>query len=492
MQSGGRASGRFGRGAAFAMLSLLAACVAPSADAGRVVRPVGSYAAASLASADARAWPAADWWRAYGDPQLDALIAEALAGSPDVAAADARLHRAEAQLGSARAAALPSATGNAQLQAQKLSYNNGIPARFVPRRYNDYGRISFDLAYEVDFWGRNRKAIAAAASDTRAAAADRAGAALALSTSVAASYAQLAQLIADRADAAASLKLRTETLDLVRQRVAGGLDTSAEEKAAEAGVPAAREALAAIDESIALNRNALAALLGAGPDRGLAITPPPPAKLAAFGLPDRLAADLVGRRPEIVAARWRAEAAARRIGVARAAFYPNVNLVAYIGAQSLGLGNLIAGGSDIGQLGPAIRLPIFDGGALKANLRGAEADYALAVATYDGAVVRALHEVADAGASARALAGRLADARAALAAQEAAYKVSRLRYTGGLANYQSVLIAEDNVLARRRSVTDLEARAFALDVALVKALGGGFVEAGPATASLEERHDGRR
>ncbi|PZN94316.1 MAG: multidrug transporter [Alphaproteobacteria bacterium] len=465
-------------------LLLLSACVAPSLDAGRSPRTAEALGVASLSGDAAIRWPGQDWWRAYGDPQLDALIAEAQAGSPDVAAAEARLRRAAAQLGQARAATLPSLEANGSAALSKQSYNNGIPAEFVPRGYNDVGRATLDFGYELDFWGRNRAAIGAATSDLRAAEADRAAAAVMLATSVATTYAQLAQLTAVRDVAVASIALREQTLGLVRRRVREGLDTQGEEQSALAGAAAAREALGGTDESLALTRNALAALLGAGPDRGRTITPPTLARLAAFGLPARLGADLIGRKPEIVAARWRVEAAARRIGVARADFYPNINLAAFIGAQSLGLSNLVVGGSDIGQVGPAIRLPIFDGGRRKANLRGAEADYALAVAQYDSALVQALQDVADAATSARALAGRLADSRAALAAQEEANRIARLRYTGGLADYQSVLIAEDNVLQRRRLLADLQARAFTLDVALVRALGGGY--AAPAIVARNE------
>src|SRR5262249_2808149 len=154
-------------------------------------------------------------------------------------------------------------------------------------------------------------------------------------------------------------------------------------------------------------RHAIAALMGAGPDRGLAIARPEVTLVRAFGLPRELAADLLGRRPDIVAARLRAEAAARRIDQARAAFYPNVNLVAFAGVQSIGLDMLGRSGSSIGSIGPAISLPIFDGGRLRSQLRGADADYALAVANYDDTVVRALQDVADATASQRALGGQL-------------------------------------------------------------------------------------
>src|SRR5262249_29980952 len=152
---------------------------------------------------------------------------------------------------------------------------------------------------------------------------------------------------------------------------------------------------AAIEESIAQARNQLAALIGAGPDRGLALNPPSNAQLKAFGLPANLGADLIGRRPDVAAARWRAQAAGAGITQARAQFYPNVNLTAFIGVQSLGLEQLTQSGSDIGQIGPAISLPLFQGGKLRANLNRAEAARDEAVASYQDAIVRALHDVAD-------------------------------------------------------------------------------------------------
>jgi NodT family efflux transporter outer membrane factor (OMF) lipoprotein len=214
--------------------------------------------------------------------------------------------------------------------------------------------------------------------------------------------------------------------------------------------------------------------MGEGPDRGLAIERPGAAMIQAFGLPPSLAADLIGRRPDLVAARWRAEADAKRIGVAKAQFYPDINLVADIGFEALHLHNFFKVGSDIGSVGPAVTLPIFEGGRLRANLRGADADYAEAVATYDATLTQALQDVADAATSERALSERLAQSQAALAADEDAYRIAKLRYDGGLADYQSVLLAEDAVLVNRRVVVDLRARAFTLDIELVKALGGGF------------------
>ncbi len=151
-----------------------------------------------------------------------------------------------------------------------------------------------------------------------------------------------------------------------------------------------------------------------------------------------------------------------------------MNLVAFLGIEALGLSNLTAQGSDIGSIGPAISLPIFDSGRLSANLHGADAERDAAVAEYDATLTEALHQIADVAASERALDTRLNETRAALTANEAAYRLAHDRYDGGLSNYQTVLIAEDAVLAQRTAVADLESRRFALDVALVRALGGGF------------------
>jgi NodT family efflux transporter outer membrane factor (OMF) lipoprotein len=453
----------------------LAACATlPSPVPARQAKAASAYATAQTLAAPAAEWPGDRWWTAYGDPQLDQLIDAGLNGSPTLAVAEARIRKAESATALARSAGRPHLSATAGVQEMKQSYHLGIPPQFVPQGYNDYGLVRLDFSWELDFWGKNRAAVAAAASEARAAEADAAEARLMLSTNIATAYADLSRLYAERDVAERAVSLQQETSDLVRKRVANGLDTTGEQRQAEAQPLASRTDLAQIDEEIALTRNRIAALLGDGPDRGLAIGRPQPANLKTLGLPATLAADLVGRRPDVTAARWRAEAAASQVKQAKASFYPNVNLAGFLGYQALTLRELFASGSDIGSIGPAVTLPIFDGGQLRAGYRGAEADRDAAVASYDATLTEAFHQVADAVTSERALSGELATANAALAASEDAYRIARLRYEGGLSNYQSVLLAEQGVLARRRAVADLQARAFALDVALVRALGGGF------------------
>jgi NodT family efflux transporter outer membrane factor (OMF) lipoprotein len=263
-------------------------------------------------------------------------------------------------------------------------------------------------------------------------------------------------------------------LKLVSDRVDAGLDTRAELKQAQSRVPAARAELAATDEAIALTRNALAALTGAGPDRGLKIERPRVSLFTARGLPDNAGLDLVGRRPDIAAARAAVEAAANRIKVARTAFYPNISISGLIGLQSLGFSNLLMGSSAFGNVGPAVTLPIFHGGAISGQYRGARGKYDEAVARYDAGVVAAFKQVADAVTSRNALTVRLNESRQALADAEEANALARKRYEGGLSTYLDVLNAEEGVLAARRTVAELQTRAFTLDVAMVRALGGGF------------------
>jgi NodT family efflux transporter outer membrane factor (OMF) lipoprotein len=466
--------------AAASAVALSACASLPNTGPAAQPKAAAAYASAQSLAAPERAWPTDSWWTAYGDRELDALVEEGLEGSPDLAAAQARLEKAQAYQAGAEAKTLPTLTAQASVQDTKLSYNNGIPPAFTPHGLNGAGLIGLNFNYEFDFWGKNRSAVAAAASDVRAAEGQAAEARLVLSTGIAAAYAELVRLYDERDVADQALRVRQDTSTLVANRVDNGLDTKAELSQAQAGAPAAREQIAAIDEDIALTKDRIAALIGDGPDRALAIGRPKVVEIAAFGLPSNVAADLVGRRPDVAAARWRAEAAAKRIGVAKAQFYPNVNLVALAGFQSLGLSKLFSSGSDMLQAGPAVTLPIFEGGALRANLKGARADYDEAVAVYDGTVAQAFQQVADVATSERALTTRLSAAREALAANQDAFQTSSLRYRGGLSNYQSVLLTEDAMLQSRRIVADLQARAFVLDVALVKALGGGVPTAPPA------------
>jgi NodT family efflux transporter outer membrane factor (OMF) lipoprotein len=456
----------------------------PRMDSPPAMTKIEQLPSSNSFAAPEAAWPGEGWWHAYGDAQLDALIEQTLRGSPSLDLAQARLHAAMAQVQGAHGALVPEVTGTGAFTEQKQSYNHLIPKAALPQGWNDYGVATVNLTWELDFWGKNRAALAAAVSEQRAAQVEVAQTRLVLSTAVASAYAGLVHLYTLRDNAADTLAIRTKTAALFRQRHDFGLENLASVRQVEARESAAQGDLLAIDERIGLQKNAIAALLGAGPDRGLAITRPTAQFPGSQGLPQNLALELLGRRPDIIAARSRTEAAARRIDQAKAGFYPSVNLVGFLGVQSLGIDNLTKSGSDIGAIGPAISLPIFNTERLQGQLRGAHAEYEAAVATYNGTLSEALHEVADAATSRRSLDGELGAARAAVAAATEAHQIVSRRYDGALATYLDVLTAEDELITARRSAAELETRALILDVALVRALGGGF---SPQSTSAQSR-----
>ena len=197
---------------------------------------------------------------------------------------------------------------------------------------------------------------------------------------------------------------------------------------------------------------------------------------ASTALP-AIPADLIGRRADVAAARFRVEAAGEDVASAKAQFYPNINLTGFLGLSSIGLNKLLDLGSLQWGIGPAIRLPIFDAGRLRGNLRGKTADLDVAIESYNGAVLEAIHEAGDAVASLRSLDRQRAEQRQALDAAEGAYDIALQRYHAGLGTYLNVLSAESAVLAQRRLGVDLAARVLDARVALYRALGGGYTGA---------------
>jgi NodT family efflux transporter outer membrane factor (OMF) lipoprotein len=460
--------------ATFAVFGLLAGC-ASIPDVGPKPVPASAESLASSATfAGAQGqWPAEGWWHDFGDPGLDALIDEGLKGSPDVAIAAARVRAADALAQQAGAALGPRVGAEAGAGGVQQSKTMGIPPQFVPEGIQDTGHVAATFAFDLDLWGRNRAALAAATSEAEAARVDEAQARLMLTTGIASAYADLAGYYDALDVAQEALRIRGASAQLSTDRTRAGLDNMASQRQAESRTASARGDIVALEEAIVQTRNRLAALVGAGPDRGQAIARPH-LTISGVGLPPAAGIDLIGRRPDIVAARLRAEASAKRIDVARADFYPDISLSALVGFQSLGLSNLFDAGSKYGNGGAAISLPIFDSGRLQGRYRGARADYDVAVATYDQILITALRDVADIVASRAATTRQLVDRREALRAASEAANLAGLRYRAGLSNQLVQLTAEDSMVALSRSVADLEARKLTLDIALIRALGGGY------------------
>lgn len=437
-------------------------------------RPAASLESTSSFSLGTAAFPDDRWWTQLGDTALDQLIDEALRTSPDTALADARIRAADALAEQAGGALYPSLTVDGSAGGTKQSYNMGIPAQFVPKGIVGTGKLTATLGLNLDLWGRNRAALSAARHDAEAARVDAQQARLLLTTSVAAAWVEYSQLWANRDIAADAVRVRRETETLTEQRVRAGIDNLSDLELARSRHAAARSELAALDEALDLSRNRIAALVGAGPDRGDALPRPTLSGHTDNGVPQDLALNLLGRRPDIVSARLRTEAAAKRIKVARLDFYPNINLAAIAGLQSLGLSNLFESGSSTASFGPAVSLPVFDGGRLQGRYRGARAAYDEAVARYDATLIGAFRDVADTLDSRRALEERRSSAQLAADAAERAATLAKARYRNGIANLLQALAAEDAALATRRAAADMDARAYLLDIALTRALGGGY------------------
>jgi len=474
--------------AVFAVAITLAGC----ANMDRAPASLGTIDVDKLgAKASATDWPREDWWRRYGDAQLDALEAEGLASSPSLAAAQSRIARAAAAAGVARSALFPQIGGTGDITYQRYSENYIFPPPFAGNWDTD-NRLTLDFTYEIDFWNKNGAALQSALSQTQAVAADAQATRVLLTTNIARAYFNLQRLFAQREVSHAAIVQREEVVRITSQRFSAGLDTKVEVKQAEAALATVRTELAQYDDAVAIARHQIAALLGAGPERGAAIVAISTARVPGTELPAAVPLDIISRRPEIVASRWRIEAAGQDIEVAKAMFYPNVNLIAFIGLNSIGLSKLLEASSGVAGVGPAIHLPIFEGGRLNANLRGRQADRDLAVSTYNQAVIDAVRDVADALFSINQLSRVVSEQARAREATTDAYNLAVIRYKAGLGNYLTVLTAQTQQLVQDRLDADLKARAFELDVNLARALGGGYADAAALNISAAPVGGSRR
>lgn len=463
---------RFRWGAALALALVAAGCASTGTLSAPAEALTGAQAGLPATEATPIAAIDAQWWQAFGDPQLNRLVDQALQGSPNLKVAQARLAKAQSAVGVVRATELPQVKGDAQFNRSLYSENYIYPSPLGGSIQNT-GLLQIGAGWELDFFGKNHDALEAAIGNARAAQAEVDAARVLLAGNVARSYLQWARLAAQRAVAERTLAQREETLRLVRDRVSAGLDTRLELRQSEGGLPEARQQIEALDEQIALARHALDALTA---QPGIAASLRAPSLDALRPLPVRatLPADLLGRRADIVAARWRAEAATHDVDYARKQFYPNVNLNAFVNVQSLGLDQLLKSGSLQWGVGPAISLPIFEGGRLRANLQGKAADRDAAIQSYNAAVLDAVRDAADQVSSLQSIARQQVQQREAQTAAEGAYQIATQRYGAGLGNYLNVLAAETAVLAQRRQAVDLAARALDTQVALARALGGGW------------------
>lgn len=422
------------------------------------------------------AWPRTDWWSGLGDPQLDALIKEALLNNPGLAVADARARAAQAEAGVADAARKPTLNVGASIAGAR--FPDGTPVGNGHFGLAEFGYGSFK--WGLDLWGGKRAAWQAALGASRASEIDARAARIELSGNVARAYAQLGYAFAQEDLAAGELKRAQQSRTLTAQRVTAGIDNQIALKQSDGEVATAEQDVALARRAVDAARSSLSVLLGKGPDRGSEIARPSLLTPAELAVPEDLPVELIGHRADLVAARWRVEAASKSIKAAKTSFLPDISIGALAGVLQLGGGNPFTLPHRFYEAGPSLSLPIFDGGRLRANLAGKDAQYDLAVAQYNQTLVGAVNEVADDVSALQSLHQQIAAQQRAQAAAQQAWDLALQRYKAGIGSYLEALSVRQQLLVANRGMAALQAQQVDRSVQLIQALGGGYRPDHPA------------
>lgn len=418
-------------------------------------------------------WPTQDWWKRYGDSTLDRLIDMALVSSPTLATARARFDsaRQSVRVAGAASGAHVDATGDAD--RQRLSDHGIFPARLLGFSAYSLYDLGLQAGYTFDWWDKQKDSVQAAIDEAHATHADRSAAALVLASSVADTY------FGWQADQSRLALARERETTVVREgslttaRIRAELDPADEAQRAESDVAAVRERIAALEGSARLRVVALAALVG----RPAAELPPftaRPLPAVEKGLPDDVRIDLIARRADITASRWRVEAAEKSRESARAEFFPDISVNALIGVQSVDLGSLLQYGSRVPQVAAAVHLPIFDAGRLKARYGASQAAIDSAVANYQDTLVSAAREVATQATSRAQLAAQRTQRLIEVDAAQRLKVSAAARVRQGVTDSRTELTATESWIEQRDELLQLDAQALSADIGLQRALGGGY------------------
>ena len=421
-------------------------------------------------------WPKAQWWHAYGDPQLDAWISLAVQGSPSMAMAAARVRQAKAMAGVAESAESLQINADATLKRHNWPSDQFYGPGALDNSTTWDNNAALGLSFALDLWGRESNASEQAVDMAHMSAAEARQAQLELQNNVVRAYIQLSLHFAQRDIVAATLAQQQQILDLAQKRLNGGIGTHFEVSQAETPLPETHRQLDALDEQIALSRNQLAALAGKGPGAGAQLQRPTLSLAAPLKLPSSLPAELLGQRPDVVASRWQVAAQARGIDVAHAGFYPNVDLVGSLGYVATGGGMLgfLAGKKFNYSVGPAITLPVFDGGRLRSELGEASAGYDVAVAHYNQTLVNALKGISDQLIRRESMDKQKGFAAESVASAQKTYDIAMIAYQRGLTDYLNVLNAQTLLFRQQQVEQQVQAARLTAHADLVTALGGGL------------------
>jgi multidrug efflux system outer membrane protein len=466
---------------------MLAGCVHIPADKGQAQGPDFERVQHDASLALARdAWPAQDWWKQYGEPQLDELVTRALRDNPSMAVAQARINTALASVRGERAnegARVDLAGG---LNRQRYSGTGLFPAPIGGAWFNDTS-VQVRASYDFDWWGKHRAAIAAALGEANARQADAAQAAQTIATSVAQSYFRLQSLWAREENTREQIAVQRDVLAGRQLRLKQGLVNIDMVQGAEQDLANLNTQAESYATQAARELEALRSLVGAHADdfpriarRQIPIDPP-------SALPSKLGMELLARRPDLQAARWRVEAALGRTKAAEAAFYPDLNLSASAGLDTVSVSRLLEWASRTALIGAAFSLPIFDSGRLNAGLETARAQRDELVADYNRAVLDAVRDVSEEAATLQGIAKQRKAQFEAFKSASTLENNATLRVKAGLVESAAVLQARLAMLRQRDSGIQLYDAELQTQVALIKALGGGYhAEPGQLAANNQQ------
>jgi outer membrane protein, multidrug efflux system len=419
----------------------------------------------------------ATWWKAYGDPVLDRMVDDALMHNLDLRRAIAVVEEARAALGIADADRYPGVTGQAGASRNRASTESiAIPPGVNPK-YNDF-QATVNVSYEIDFWGKYRRATEAARAELLGSEFNREAVRLTLTSDVAKGYFRLRALDAQIAITQRTIATRQASTALQRMRFESGFSSEFDLRQVEAEAAQAQALLPSLEQQASAQETALAVLTGRSPralftqpvERGAAIdalTVPP-------AVPAGLPSEILERRPDLRAAEQNLIAANARIGQARAAYYPSISLTGFFGGESTSLGDLFKATARIWQFGGSAAQTIFDAGRTTSQVRVSEARQQQALAQYQSSIQNAFKDAFDALVAQRK-AREVVDAeQLRINAVQSAMKLAQLRYDNGVANLLDVLDAERSLLDAQLNRVDAQRAQLSATADLFKALGGGF------------------
>jgi multidrug efflux system outer membrane protein len=439
----------------------------------KIAAPIGSTTTTEAAATSAQ-WPQTTWWKAYADPTLDALIDQALAASPDIAAAQARFQAATSAIASARAAAGPNLTGSGDASRQRLSDNGLFPPQLLGFNWYNQFDLGVQGTYTFDWWGLHRAQVRSAVDSARAARVERDAAGQTIASAVATEYFGYQSDQARLSLALKSVDATGRALEVAKERVQARLADPADEDHAQLDVLSARDHVSDVISSAHLHLVALAALLGCAPAQ-LPALPARALPTVSTQLPENASIDLMARRADIIASRWRIEASTQDLAAARAGFMPDVSLTGLLGVNSRELGKLLEVGSGDPSISGAIHLPLFDAGALRAGYARSHAALELAIADYRSTVLSAARDVNTQLELRETAVRQLALRQEQLAAARQLQAKADERLRQGVSDVRPQLAATVQWLSAQEALIATNYQQLSADLALIRALGGGYV-----------------